>query len=520
MSKDKSPPSDGLIPKLAATIVAALGPLCRRLSLPTITPSPSLRLSSPSMATAPNSPETREPQQIPGSPQPARSGRRRRGGFPAGKRRRLVDEEIAYPDLLNPDHQVLRPYLFASASEPGSSSHPPASTAADPQIVPDEEMPEQPHHPGSSKSPLRLTPSAPPPCATGEVSPSRHIPSPVADSSDSDVTIPGFGFGDEDASEVPLVPFADRAAAHRSLVADRDHADPDFRRSSTKPHNPIYISAQAVKRYKHISKRQFITQKNFPLVPGNPNREVVQFFLESTGMTPTVLDMEPYVQEIVKEFYANLAEFESREDDLQFVYVRGHMFEFSPALINKLYLIDSSRFDVTKPVIQSAASEDDLAVLMSGAKVTRWADLITKRFSCSMKMFHKICCDNWIPGTNRTTLRVDRLRLIDMVMDNKPFNFGKLVFEHALHLSKLGPNSTHRLAYPNLIYQLEASEVLDEAPPAPTSRTLLRDDLADLLAVGERMKRRLEGGEYGNFDEAVAGAGDPAGDPSDEEASG
>lgn len=253
------------------------------------------------------------------------------------------------------------------------------------------------------------------------------------------------------------------------------------------------------------------------MVPGNPNREVVQYFLESTGMLPIVLDMEPYVQKIVKEFYANLAEFESREDGLQFVYVCGHMFEFSPELINKLYLLDSSRFDASKPVIQSTSSQDDLTVLMSGARVTYWADLITKRFSSSMKMFHKICCSNWIPGTNHTTLRVDRLRLIDMVMDDKPFNFGKLVFEHALNLSKLGLQSLHRLAYPYLIYQvltaqrdiqslpsdtlsrpsgvfkLEASKVQDDAPPVQTSKTLFWDDLADLLAVAARMQRLLDG---------------------------
>lgn len=508
MSKDDSPSPDGLIPKLAATIVAALGPLCRRLTLPSISPA-----SQPSgLASTMSSPS--ESQRILPDRKAARRSSHRHGGFPAGKHRHLVDEEIEYPDLTNPEHQNLRPYLFASSTEPGSSSDPsallpPPSISAILPIVLDEDMPKKTPPPDGSDSPLRNTAAvsspltttaetSPPRRATAESRPPPPYTSLIADNSDSDGSIPTTA--DEDLPEVPPVSFADRAAAHRSLVADRDQDDPDFRRSSTKPHNPIYISAQAVKRYKHISKRKFITQKNFPLVPGNPNREVVQFFLESTGMTPTVLDMEPYVQEIVKEFY-----------------VRGHMFEFSPDLINKLYLIDSSRFDATKPVIQSASSEDDLAVLMSGARVTRWADLITKRFSRSMKMFHKICCYNWIPGTNRTTLRIDHVRLIDMVMDDKPFNFGKLVFEHALSLSKLGPNSTHRLAYPNLIYQvltaqrdirplpsdtlsrssgifkLEASEVQDEALPAQTSRTLLRDDLADLLAVAARMKRRLDG---------------------------
>ncbi|KAG7533536.1 Zinc finger CCHC-type superfamily [Arabidopsis thaliana x Arabidopsis arenosa] len=68
--------------------------------------------------------------------------------------------------------------------------------------------------------------------------------------------------------------------------------------------------------------------------------------------------------------------------------------------------------------------------------------------------------------------------------------------------------------YANLAELETRADAQNAAPPVQTSRTLLSDDLADLLAVATRMQRRLEGGEYGNFD------GDPAGDPSDEEASG
>ncbi|KAG7547174.1 Zinc finger CCHC-type [Arabidopsis suecica] len=64
------------------------------------------------------------------------------------------------------------------------------------------------------------------------------------------------------------------------------------------------------------------------------------------------------------------------------------------------------------------------------------------------------------------------------------------------------------------VFKVETVEAQNAAPPVQTSRTLLRDDLADLLAVATQMKRRLDGGEYGNCD------GNPAGDPSDEETSG
>ncbi|KAG7579315.1 Zinc finger CCHC-type [Arabidopsis thaliana x Arabidopsis arenosa] len=106
---------------------------------------------------------------------------------------------------------------------------------------------------------------------------------------------------------------------------------------------------------------------------------------------------------------------------------------------------------------------------------------------------------HWIPGTNRTTLRPDRLLLIDMVLSSQ---------RAVLTLP------TDTLSRSPGVFRVETAEAQNAAPPFQTSRTLLHDDLADLLAVAIWMKRRLDGGEYGNFD------GDSAGDPSDEETSG
>nr|CCD74480.1 unknown [Arabidopsis halleri subsp. halleri] len=141
MSKDKSS-SDGLISKLAATIVAALGPLCRRLTIPTNSPSP-LRPSS-SMASPSESQQPLEPRKS------VHRSSRRRGGFLAGKRGCLIDKPIDYSDLSNPDHQALQPYLFdpsiesRSPSNPAvpSEQHPSSSTA---QVVRDDE-PQQENH--------------------------------------------------------------------------------------------------------------------------------------------------------------------------------------------------------------------------------------------------------------------------------------------------------------------------------------------------------------------------------------
>jgi len=138
-------------------------------------------------------------------------------------------------------------------------------------------------------------------------------------------------------------------------------------------------------------------------------------------------------------------------------------------------------------------------------------------------MLHKVCCGNWFPTTNTSTLRVDRLRLIDMGTHGKSFNLGKLVVTHTMSLAHLGPLSSHRLAYPNLIYQLltfqrdvrsrprdtlsdEPGVFVNDPPPTqptqappPMGHKLLLEDINDLLEIGKRIRRRLTGKLFSCF---------------------
>ncbi|KAG7544170.1 Zinc finger CCHC-type [Arabidopsis thaliana x Arabidopsis arenosa] len=148
-------------------------------------------------------------------------------------------------------------------------------------------------------------------------------------------------------------------------------------------------------------------------------------------------------------------------------------------------LQDSCFVSLVEPKNSAAALEDEFCFYANLAELETRADSLTFVY--------------WIPGTNQTTLRPDRLLLIDMVLSSQ---------RAVLTLP------TDTLSRSPGVFRVETAEAQNAAPPFQTSRTLLHDDLADLLAVAIWMKRRLDGGEYGNFD------GDPAGDPSDEETSG
>jgi len=366
MSKDKvSSPTANLIPQLNATLVAALGAQCYRLTLPSSPPprilTPQVPPSSATMASSFNPTRILDHR--------VSSHRNRRGAFPAGKRRRLVDKPIDYPDLSNPAYQVLSTPLFASGigsiRELLSSSPLPATSSQPPSVsIPPPSAPPLVLSDSKDAEPAGLTnPSAPPsPLAPENIT---SVASPVADVPMPDPLISPTAETAEGAS-VPdaAVSYAARAAAHRQVVAERDELDRTLRRPLVPPHTKRFLFAAAAERYKHIAKRDFIFQKTLPLDPEVPT--ATKYFLEHSGMAQTVVAVEQFVPEVVLEFYANLPEMEYRECGLDLVYVRGKMYEFSPALINHMFSIGDSALDPEAPVTLSTASRDDLALMMTG----------------------------------------------------------------------------------------------------------------------------------------------------------
>lgn len=63
-----------------------------------------------------------------------------------------------------------------------------------------------------------------------------------------------------------------------------------------------------------------------------PETRVVQHLLESSGLLPTVLEADSYVEEVGKEFYANLTSIEFCDCGRHCVFVHGSMYECTPEI--------------------------------------------------------------------------------------------------------------------------------------------------------------------------------------------
>lgn len=111
------------------------------------------------------------------------------------------------------------------------------------------------------------------------------------------------------------------------------------------------------------------------------------------------------------------------------VFFRGYIYEFTPQLINWMFLLENVHVVVDQPLIQAQKYMDEAVILASGGKVTHMEDLVSKNLMQTMVVLHKMCCHNWMPTTNQTTLKHDRIHMMYMVENLKPFNFGKLVVD-------------------------------------------------------------------------------------------
>ncbi|KAL0789631.1 hypothetical protein Bca101_005877 [Brassica carinata] len=135
---------------------------------------------------------------------------------------------------------------------------------------------------------------------------------------------------------------------------------------------------------------------------------------------------QSYTLDILYEFYANLANMIKR-DGTTWVFVRKHMYEFSPGIINSIFKTPCQEADFPR---------------------MPWT---TENL------------DDAMPTANRSTLTIDRLKFIHMLTEGRPFDFGVMVFDQIYDLGQQAiSGKENKLLFPNLI-----QHVLETQHPIP-----------------------------------------------------
>lgn len=185
--------------------------------------------------------------------------------------------------------------------------------------------------------------------------------------------------------------------------------------------------------------------------------------IERAQLMYTVLDVPSFTEEIVLEFYANLGNMIKR-GGTTWVYVRSHLYEFSPRVINEVFGTPPQDSDFPR---KSWTKEnlDTSVVTVTGGKKQRWGNLKMLDVTPTMNILFKFCVFNWMPTANRSTLTIDRIKFLHMITEGRPFDFGVMVFDQIFELCQQSVAEVEKkpkLLFPNLI-----QHILDAQHPLP-----------------------------------------------------
>ncbi|XP_073147831.1 uncharacterized protein [Henckelia pumila] len=135
-----------------------------------------------------------------------------------------------------------------------------------------------------------------------------------------------------------------------------------------------------------------------------------------------------FCKELVREFYYNLTKEVKHPRFLKYekVYVRGHIFQFSPAVING-FLRTSSADNVDLP------SLDKMISVITGGQVTMFPahpkKLSASKLTSMYSVLHNTAGKTWTPSRNSTVVTKHHDFVFYAIGTRSTFNYGRLVFD-------------------------------------------------------------------------------------------
>ncbi|XP_048637627.1 uncharacterized protein LOC125610024 [Brassica napus] len=297
----------------------------------------------------------------------------------------------------------------------------------------------------SRKRLRRPTPATPPP-------PEPEVESLSEDNTDDDESDASLeeAASDDSQDEQPdeFLSKGPRYEESRQEFQTLIQANPALLRPSRAPINSRFATVEATERYRDLKNRKFLVQYRLPL--DEENLQDVKKVIVDSRLIYTVIDSDPFKPSVIRQFIANLVDAEPREDGVA-VYVKGSLVNFSPSLINSLYLIPSCEEDPD----WSTYNMDRVCTFLTNKQIRRWEDMSSKFLTATNQVLYKLVCANWIPTTSYTAMNPERLRFIYMLYHDRKFDFGKLVYNQIMAMAEnTRTERTRRIIFPNLIQQV------------------------------------------------------------------
>ena len=151
-------------------------------------------------------------------------------------------------------------------------------------------------------------------------------------------------------------------------------------------------------------------------------------FLSSRGLIGYVLENGSYVDDMIKEFYCNLPVHcdNSFSPKYHKVFVRGKIYDFSPALIRQAWGLNESEQYINDEGVNMGLVMDTV----TGGKIKKWsAKMKLVKLTSLCGVLQKIATTNWVPSTNPSYLTSETGIFLFKLMKGVPVDLASRVFE-------------------------------------------------------------------------------------------
>ncbi|XP_013632479.1 PREDICTED: uncharacterized protein LOC106337927 [Brassica oleracea var. oleracea] len=217
--------------------------------------------------------------------------------------------------------------------------------------------------------------------------------------------------------------------------------------SNIAPFSSHFVTSNSAERYEKLAPREFVIQQRLDV--NDENLFDVKRVVVRSGLIYTLIDSDLFHPNVVKEFIANLGAAENRGNGVA-VFLRGSMVEFSPSLINAMYLVPGFEEDPD----YLAANIDRVCSFLTDNRVQRWEDMSSKYLTPTNQVY-KLVCSNWIPTTNYTSMNQERLKFLYMLHHHRSFDFGQMVYDQIISFAaNINTDRSRRVIFPTLIQQV------------------------------------------------------------------
>ncbi|XP_019158016.1 PREDICTED: uncharacterized protein LOC109154744 [Ipomoea nil] len=204
-----------------------------------------------------------------------------------------------------------------------------------------------------------------------------------------------------------------------------------------------------------------------PYSPKFLSKENSKTWKKILGEKGSVINIDPYEEQAVKEFYCNLTKDSSSPSNPMYgkAYLRGKFYEFNPEIINNHLGTTSEEQGVqieSEQVIQELTTGN-----VSFDKNKIKAASLTSKYA----ILQKIALVNWMPSLHETTVKWSLAELLYKIGKGIKVNIGDIMYSQITNLTE-SSESKASLSFPNLIYSILSKQGLKSHGPKTQVKTI------------------------------------------------